>query len=128
MLERTGEVTECVFTHGGNDISGCPFIREDNQAKVRPKAPDFAKKLEVLRAVGLRCCDDQVEGLGLDGRENGLIVGKPLNAPALVRQDTIEQAVDFSARVNQESAPLGGSVARACHRTSGARPGIPVTA
>ena len=49
---------------------------------MRASAPDFAKKFNILDDAGFTPGDDQIERLGPCKRENMLIVGDALDAPA----------------------------------------------
>jgi hypothetical protein len=87
---------------------------------MRASAPDFAKKLNILRDAGFPPGDDQIEWLGPRKRENMLIVDDALDAPALAGQDIRKQFIDVAAGRHQERGLLcGGSNCTAtggCHK------------
>jgi len=64
---------------------------------MRARAPDFAKKSNILRDAGFPPGDDQIEWLGPHKRENMLIVDDALDAPALAGQDIRKQFIDVAA-------------------------------
>lgn len=82
--------------------------------------PDFAKKLNIVRAEGFPSGDDQIKWLGCSQGEGILVVHSALNTPALADQNTGQQFIDLATGSHDERSLLrSGSICAAtggCHR------------
>jgi hypothetical protein len=64
---------------------------------MRTSAPDFPKKLDVVRTEGLPPSNNQVEWLGRGTSEGMLVITGVLNPPTLAGQNAGKQLIDFAA-------------------------------
>ena len=95
LLERVGrrEKTESMLAHRCEHIRGRVFIRQNNEASVRPPDANFAEQVNIFLAGCFLARDNQLERFSFRGLKGGLVGGYMLDCPDAWLQDLDNKAL-----------------------------------